>query len=332
MNVNKTEPHVKLFGDRASRVTTDEMFTIFNEIGRHFIGKFRKIQLSKSLHSKLDHGDIDITILDDNKINFREELTHRVADKVLQYSKNGNIHSVLFHSNILNKNVHVDFIITHSDEEYDPQYEYLSYNDFSGVLGVMSRQLKFNYGTQGFFKIYRDKRDQNNYIRITTDLREGLRILGFDNITAYDNILTLNDIVDFISSSPLFSSDYYVGQTMNNSDRKRVRSGRPSADYIRESLILKNKVRSIEDHDFFLKKIYPEYYKNLSLEIEKIENSVIVKCKYNGLWAMTNFPMLKPGPKVGKVLKFWVDKYGSNLNNVDESVVLDDTFRYLITL
>ena len=329
MILNKVNPHIKLFGDKAVRVTTDEMKSVFNEIGQHFIGKFRKIQLSRSLYSKSDHGDVDITILDDNKIDFRSELTVRLATKVLEYSKNGNIYSVLFHSNVLNKNIHVDFIITHSDEEYDPQYEYLSYNDFSGVLGVMSRQLRFNYGTRGFFKIYRDKRDQNNYIRITTDLREGLRILGFDNIVDYDNILNLDDIVNFISSSPLFSSSYYVGQTMNNSDRKRVRSGRPSADYIRESLIKINKSRSVEDEDFFLKTLYPEYYKNLNVEIEKIENSVIVKCKYDGLWAMANFPTLQPGPNVGKVLKFWINKYGEDLKDVEESIIFKDTDEYL---
>ena len=49
----------KLFGSRASRVTTGEMNSIFDELKRRLGDWFGKFELSKSLPSKQDHGDID---------------------------------------------------------------------------------------------------------------------------------------------------------------------------------------------------------------------------------------------------------------------------------
>jgi hypothetical protein len=52
----------KLFGTRASRVSTAEMNSIFDELKTRLGNKFSKFELSKSLPSKQDHGDIDIVL------------------------------------------------------------------------------------------------------------------------------------------------------------------------------------------------------------------------------------------------------------------------------
>ena len=52
----------KLFGTKASRVTTSEMNSIFDELQNRLGNKFNKFELSKSLPSKQDHGDIDIVL------------------------------------------------------------------------------------------------------------------------------------------------------------------------------------------------------------------------------------------------------------------------------
>lgn len=321
----------KLFGPRALRVSTSEMKSVFEELREILYPYFNRIELSRALKSKVDHGDIDIVLLNDKGINVFDILKKSVGDRVIEYSKNGNIYSVLYTSPIIKKSVHVDFLVSGTQDEFDPQWEYLSYNDFSGILGVFSRRLRFNYGTHGFFKIYIDKSGRYHYIHITNDLRKGLKILGYSDVEKYDKIETLDDIISFISSSPLFSSEYYAGNEMNHSDRKRVRAGRPSADYIRKKLIDLNVRNTIEDEDYFFKSLYPVDYEKYLKAVHEIENRVIPKSKYNGEWIMKNFPFVRPGPLVGQILKFWFETYGNRLDSVSEEELLRVTDKFLPT-
>lgn len=320
----------KLFGVRASRVTTGEMNGIFDELKSRLGSKFRKFELSRALPSKVDHGDIDIVLTGGGDI--KNILLATLGDSVVDYSRNGNIYSVLYSSK-LGKDVHVDFIYTDSDEDFDAQKMYLALGDFSGILGVMARQNGYKYATTGFHKIYVDKSGRHHDILITKNLKDGLKILGYGDVLGdYDNIHNNDDVVKFISSSPMFDSDDYKGQTMNHSDRKRVRAGRPSADYIRKSLINLNKHRTIDDPDYFLKKLFPEKYQAYLDKIKEIESFTPVKSKYGGEWLMTNFPQLKPGPILGKIKQFWTQKYSDQLDNVPEDQLKKDTDIYIKSL
>lgn len=317
----------KLFGSRASRVTTDEMNSIYDELQNRLGNKFNKFELSKALPSKQDHGDIDIVLTGNPDI--KKAIMMYLGPKVKDYSRNGNIYSVLYSSD-LGKDVHVDFIYSNNDEDFDAQKTYLALGDFSGILGVMARQNGYKYATTGFLKIYVDKSGRHHDILITKNLKDGLKILGYgDVLNTYDNIQNNDDVVKFISSSPMFDSDNYKGQTMNHSDRKRVRAGRPSADYIRKSLIGLNKHKTIDDPDYFLKRLFPDKYQAYLDKIKEIESFTPVKSKYGGEWLMANFPQLKPGPVLGKIKQFWTQKYGDQLDNVPEDELKRETDIYI---
>lgn len=319
----------KLFGNRAVRVSTVEMVEIFKELKNSLSGYFDKFELSKSLPAKVDHGDIDILV---SGGDVKRILMSRLSDGILDYSVNGNIYSILYKSDI-GKNVHVDFIYSDNAENFEAQRMYLALGDFSGILGVMARQNGYKYATTGFLKIYVDRSGRHHDILITKNLKDGLRILGYgDVLGTYDNIHNNDDVVKFISSSPMFDSNDYKGQTMNHSDRKRVRAGRPSADYIRKSLIGLNKHKQISDPDYFLKKLFPDKYQMLLDKQTEIESFTPVKSKYGGEWLMSNFPQLKPGPILGKIKQYWTQKYGPNLDNVPESDLKKDTDTYIKSL
>jgi hypothetical protein len=320
----------KLFGTRANRVTTSEMNSIFDELKSLLNNKFNKFELSKSLPSKVDHGDIDVVVSGGGDVD--NTLKSQLGGKVLDYSRNGNIYSVLYKSNT-GKNVHIDFIHSDNDEDFDAQRMYLALGDFSGILGVMARQNGYKYATTGFHKIYVDKSGRHHDILITKNLKDGLKILGYGDVLGdYDNIQNNDDVIKFISSSPMFDSNDYKGQTMNHSDRKRVRAGRPSADYIRTSLIGLNKHKQISDSDYFLKKLFPDKYQMLLDKQKEIESFTPVKSKYGGEWLMANFPQLKPGPILGKIKQYWTQKYGDNLDNVPEDELRKDTDTYIKSL
>jgi hypothetical protein len=318
----------KLFGARAQRISTADMNYIYNELKKKIGEQFSKFTLSRALPSKADHGDVDIVVVDGPN-DLKNMLQDALGNAMVDYSKNGAIHSILYYSDGMDKTVHVDLIRTPADE-HDTHYDYLSYNDFSGILGVVARRLHFNYGTKGFFKIYEDKSGRNNYVLLTKNLREGLVILGYKHVLPqFDQIQTLEDVIKFIGSSDLFDSRHLQSFGMNASDRKRTRSERPSAQAIRDGLLKLNKSRKIEDEDYFLKQEFPQYYQKLQTEIEKIENQTIAKSKYGGEWLMSHFPEVKPGPIIGQIKNFWQKTYGDKLDAVPEDELIAKTREFL---
>ncbi len=321
----------KLFGSRAQRVTTDEMNKLYNEIQASVGGNFSKFKLSRALPSKMDHGDVDI-VVSANGANIEKILKEKLGNRVVDYSKNGNIYSVLYHSEIVNKDVHVDFINA-PDDEYDAQYDYLSYNDFSGVLGVITRRINFNYSTQGLFKIYKDKKGQYHYILLTKSLRDGLKMLGYERVLSdFDKIQNPDDVVSFISSSDLFDSRYLSSGGLNVSDRKRLRAGRKIANEIKDKLVGLNKHRTQPDEDYYIKTLFPEKYKALQDKIEQIESVVTPKSIYNGKWVMDQFPQLKPGPIIGKITLHLFQMFGKDLESIPEDTVKRAVAEYIKTI
>jgi hypothetical protein len=320
----------KLFGSRAGRVSTAEMNSIFNEIKYKISGYFSKISLSRALQSKADHGDIDIVCEPSpNNTNMNLSIKNCLGpDKVRDYSKNGNIYSVLYHSDDFNKDVHVDFIVA-SGEAYDPQLNYLDFNDLSGMLGVLARRLGYFYSSEGFFKLYIDKAKRHHKILITKNLRDGLKIMGYGKVLdTYAEISNPEDIIRFVSSSPLFDSQDYGGQDFNHSDRKRVRAGRPTADYIRQGLINLNISRKTDNFEYYLKTLFPEKYAATQEKIKELETKVVAVKKYTGEWILNNFN-IKPGPIITDIKNYWKELFGDKIDDLPEATMLNITQKYL---
>jgi len=316
----------KLFGTRASRVSTSEMNSIFDELKNRLGNKFSKFELSKSLPSKQDHGDIDIVLT--GNPNIKKAIMMYLGSKVKDYSRNGNIYSVLYNSD-LGKDVHIDFIHSDNDEDFEAQRMYLALGDLSGILGVMARQNGYKYATTGFHKIYVDKSGRHHDILITKNLKDGLKILGYGEVLGdYDNIQNNDDVIKFISSSPMFDSDDYKGQTMNHSDRKRVRAGRPSSDYIRKKLMSLDIHKKINDSNYFLRQLFPHKYADYLNKVNDIESYVVPKSKYSGDWIIKNFKVT-PGPIINQIKLHWKELFGDNVDNQSEETMLKVTSNFL---
>ena len=147
----------RLFGSRAGRVTTDEMRLVVEELSymlRHDIPSLRS---TRSLPCKLDHGDIDLVYRLEVSLNIKEVLSRILGERIFATHKNGDVYSVLYHCETLGKDIHVDFIHA-NDLNFRTKLQYYSYNDFSGIFGMLSKKLHFKYGSEGFFKRYHDTR------------------------------------------------------------------------------------------------------------------------------------------------------------------------------
>lgn len=328
------KPKLKLFGERAARVTTAEMNAVFNEIKSIFkYSIINRMDCSKPLPNKEDHGDIDIVVENIPNTDTKEYILSNLVyayDKnyLIETIHNGPILHCLFASEAIGKQVHVDFIFA-TPEEYDSTLMYLAYNDFSGLLGVVARRLKFNYGNKGMFKIYVDKKGQYHYILLTHNLVEGLKMLGYgDIIYKYYTIQNNDDIAAFIGHTDLFDSNYLSSNDLNRGDRKRMRSGRPSARDLKGKLIALNKSRTQMDDDYYLKTLFPEKYTEYLAKCKAIEDYVPPKSKYNGHWLINNLG-IKPGPVIKQIQLYWLELYGTNIDSVDEERIRIDTYSFI---
>lgn len=326
----KLTPKLKLFGLSASRVTTQEMNNVFIELKSILDVKFNKFKLSKPLPEKQDHGDIDIVI---ESTNFNDDITfikNTLSSFILQVVHNGPILHVLLKSKSINKDVHVDFIFA-TPHDFESTLMYLAYNDFSGILGVVARKLKFNYASNGFYKIYVDSKGQHNYILLSNSLVDGLIMLGYGSrLYEYIEIQNILDVAKFISSSDLFSSDYLFGADLNRGDKKRMRSGRASACEIRNTLISYLKERTQPDDDFYIKEKFPYLYKMYLDRCKQIEDAyLLAPKKYSGYFIMEKFPQISKGPIVGEILKHLSVTYGTTIDEIDEPEVIKTISSYL---
>lgn len=348
-----SEEHVKkLFGSYANRVTTDEMHSVFDELKKQIAKKFVHFNNVTKLSSKTDHGDIDIVVVPTSGQTTRDiiisslknNIVRNIADQPIAMSNgniykkndmfidtNGDIFSILYRPRKLDKNVHIDFITAKDEEDAKTKQDYMAYNDFSGILGVISRKLGFKYGSDGFFKIFVDKQNQNQTIFITNNLRDAQKMLGLRNVdTNFSNIKSEDDIVEYIKTSPLFDVNQ-ITSDLNRGDLKKMRSSRKSAQYIRDQLVQSNQHRSIQDDDYFFKSLFPSLYEKVEREKEKLNADKVKNDKYNGEWIINTFN-LKPGKVIGKVKDFLVKHYGDKLNDTPEEQIVGSVKQYLSTL
>jgi len=313
----KFKPKLKLFGAAAERVNKTEMEFVLQELQSLLQGSVEGMELVKSLDSKLDHGDIDILII--SNPNLKEILSQRLGGKLLEYSKNGNTTSFLFDSSSIGKKVHVDFIASKNSEELDAKRIYYALNDVSAIVGMVVKKMNFKYGTEGIFKRFQDKQGIWNDIPISKNLYDGMIILGFD-ISKYNKIKDYDDILRFVTSSPMVDSSFFRSENMVSRDRRSL-GIRAGLDYLVDKLANMNIQSKIVDEDYFFKKNFGQKY----IEVEKAKQAINSKKytksnKYNGEWIMSNFG-ISPGKQVGFILKALSDRYGGNLENAPETEV-----------
>jgi hypothetical protein len=342
----------KLFGSLSNRVTTEEMHGVFGELKKKLAMKFSSFNNTTKLSSRQDHGDIDIVVVPPSGQSTKDVVLNLIGSNIVKNTNttavvtsngqiyqpnqmyvttNGNIFSILYRPNKLDKNVHIDFISAKDEEDARNKQDYLAYNDFSGIVGVISRKLGFKYGSDGFFKIFVDKKGQNRDILITKNLRDAQKILGFRNVdTNFSNIKSEDDIVEYIKTSPFFDISQ-LSNGLNNGDRKKMRSERQSAQYIRDQLVKSGKRRSIDDVDYFFKSLFPSLYKKVEEEKQSLNADIINTTKYTGEWIIKTFN-LKPGKVIGQVKDFLNTKYGDVLDNTPEEEVITSIKQYLSEL
>lgn len=306
-----------LFGEEARRVTTEEMKAVHQELKAKVGGLVCDFQLTFTLEEKPDHGDVDILVL-----THPEQDVFKVIETLepIKYKRNGHCHSFLYKSQF--GNVHVDFLVSSDPNLHRTKTQYYAFNNLSAVIGMVAKSLNFKYGTDGFFKRYKDKRGNWHDILISVDLNSGLECLGYTPKPLW--IKNYKDIVDYTSSSLMFSSEIFSSKDkeIGFSPSCLEEEMEWSRTYVLGKQLFGLGIKSgIEDSDHFFKLKYPEKYTEVQLVIKEIEDRAYRQSRFNGNWLIENFG-LKPGKEIGVLLKKISDKFGEALIYVDDETVM----------
>ncbi len=304
IETQESRKKLKLFGEEAERVNRKEYFTVAEEILIKIDYMFKNTKIIEPLQDKEDNGDIDIICLSWQKLN-RKIFENVLGNQLMNYSHNAGVYSLLFDSKKIDKKVHVDIIKTKDKEDFERRKMFLSKGHLSAAIGILAKGLNFKYAQEGFFKRYKDTKGQWHSISIG-DLKEGLKILGFD-ADQWSRIKSTNDIIDFLKKSPFFTSKAFEQSQLTGKRKdgyKRVFQQKNLFDKLAK---LGQETREI-DQDKYLKELYPKWYQKYQREVEKIEKELKFKKVINGKLIIETFDV-KPGHVIGKILRYIKENY-----------------------
>lgn len=294
---------LKLFGEHAQRISKDEYPQIIEDIMTRAEGLFAALGPVEQLSDKESFGDLDFVCLPVKKTG-REFFEELYGDSLKDYHRNGNIHSLLL--NFGGKTVQADFIHATDEADYKRKMMYFSKGHISSVIGVLSKNLNFKYGTEGFFKRFKDGKGNWHDVLVAEDLTDGLRMLGL-NPEEWKDVHTIDDIIRYIASSPYFASSYYEVGNMVKRDREQAKRN-PSQRYIMENLVRRNMNARETDSDAFFRQLYPDAYERYMAEVKRINEESRQRALIDGKSVMGIFG-LPPGPDVGWVLRYIHNNY-----------------------
>jgi len=302
--LEKYAAKLKLFGADAERVSRSEFDQVVEEVIELSKKYFKKIVPAEQLNDKETFGDVDLITLIIEK-GSKARFTEIFKDQLKGFSQNSNINSLLLKL-AMGKTVHVDFIEADDDEDFDRKLMYYSKGHSSAMIGILAKKLNYKYGTEGFFKRYKDSKGNWHDISVTPKLQEGLEILGLSSET-YKNCHNMDEIIAWLGTSPLFDSDYYGLRELATRDRQSI-SRNQSQKYMVDHLHSLGKHATVSDSNEFFVVNHPEKYQHFTETVQRLESELALKKAISGDVIIETFN-LTPGKIVGQVIKFLKENY-----------------------
>jgi hypothetical protein len=264
---------------RVDKARYDEIVSsLIPVLNKHFAGYYK---IPVAYRSKKDYGDVDI-LLDaaciQNKRDWAEKLMADLGVTNTQSVRN------VFSMSYMNFQVDIFLVGT---RRLESTYNFMSYNILGNLIGRIYHKFNLKYGEDGLFYVMRGYNDHSSKeISITRDMNKMLTFVGLSYERWLQGFSTLEEIFEYMISSPYFCSNSYDPQYFNV--RKRA-AERPDflafLTYLEENKIDKNypfdkkKEVYLELIDgFFVSNLKEEYQKHLERQevLQKIAN------KFNG--------------------------------------------------
>jgi hypothetical protein len=214
------------------------------------------------------------------------------------------------------KQLQIDLIVT-KPEHFQSSCNYFAYNELGNLLGRIAHSIGFKLGHDGLTYNFREGGASSSHlfanILVTRNWPDILNLLGLSPKTYYDGFDTLEDIYDFVISSPYFCKEIFALENRNHT--ARVRDEKRSTytgflEYIKEKEYDKQAAFSmVQVYDLF-----PEFHERLFEVGEEYAASKEFKKRYNG--ELVSEITGLHGKELGLFMKYVKDYFAGSLQSV----------------
>lgn len=167
----------------------------------------------KAYRSKDSFGDCDILLENNLPPNWIDLVKEVFNSK--QVIKNGNVCSFEYYE------LQVDIIVT-KPEDFNSSAQYFDYNDLGNLIGRVAHSMGLKLGYDGLtYKFYAKERQVFREITLLKDWKDILPVLGYSYERYKQGFETLDEMFQFVVSSPFFSKNIYLLENRNHTSRVR---------------------------------------------------------------------------------------------------------------
>lgn len=195
-----------------------------NEIAPTVMGHLRALfpgieaEVIHSYREKGSFGDMDIIA---DRGTLPQNATQQIIDTFhpAAYVRNGPVFS------FEHDGFQID-LIRYPQPVYDFARQYFAFNDLGNLIGRVAHNMGFKFGHDGLHYPLRDADNPNHLISkviVTQDFPAALTFLGFDPVRHDAGFNQLEDIFEYVVSSPYFDSASFMLENRSNKARTRDR-------------------------------------------------------------------------------------------------------------
>lgn len=240
----------------------------------------------KAYRSKDSFGDCDVLLESfDLPSNWIEMLAEVFDSK--QVIKNGNVCSFEYYE------LQVDIIVT-KPEDFNSSAQYFDYNDLGNLIGRVAHSMGLKLGHDGLtYKFYAKERQVFREITLLKDWKDILPVLGYSYERYAQGFDTLDEMFQFVVSSPSFNKDIYLLHNRNHTSRVRDAKRKTYMSFLKycetyEETSVQQYYKRSEDsskHDYWIEYLFThipgfkEQYEEVQAEYEREQK---YKERFNG--------------------------------------------------
>lgn len=214
----------------------------FHALAKSVVGRFSlrfpgvRIEPIPAYASKADFGDLDVMVAREGfvqagGVEALEEWCQEVGFSRGQI-RNGPVTSVEWRSSSeQSEGFQVDFITT-PEAEFDSAMHYYSFNDLGNLIGRLAHKMGLLHGHQGLLFPMRDDTHEFDRLLVCKDPDRTLSFLGYDPERFKQGFDDLEQIFEYVVSSPYFNKEIFLLENRNHASRTRDKKRKTYRDFL----------------------------------------------------------------------------------------------------
>lgn len=265
------------------RYSADEYFVVVEEVQQKLhagIGAVERSNVLEAYRTKQSFGDADIlySTLPGQGINVAD--IQRVFNPN-EIVKNGDVISFDY------KELQIDLIYSPADCYYYA-LSYFAFNDLGNLVGKLTKRFNLSHGHKGLYLPLRDGSNMFDSILISHDHSATLKFVGLNPDTFAAGFDTLDEIFNFVSTSPQYNPEIYALENIGAAGRIRDKKRDTYRKFLEFGANYTGSVIPYAkgaDKSIFLERIFkafPDALPRFKEAVHKLTIQRAVKEKFNG--------------------------------------------------